>query len=78
MQIHIRCCVPSPATPKMHYKYILGVAMTLALKLFLLPGNLVANALGATLDDDRVMIRSLINMLFWNAVIIVGALVVML
>jgi hypothetical protein len=62
----------------MHYKYILGVAMTLALKLFLLPGNLVANALGATLDDDRVMIRSLINMLFWNAVIIVGALVVML
>lgn len=35
---------------------------------FLLPGNLVSNALGADESDDRGMIRTLINMLFWNLV----------
>ena len=45
------------------------------LRVFLLPGNLVCNALGAHEEDDRTMIRSLINMLVWNLVIV---LVVML
>ncbi len=31
---------------------------------FLLPGDLVSNALGASQNDDRGMIRTLINMLF--------------
>ncbi len=41
-----------------------------ALRVFLLPGNLVCNALGAREDDDRAMIRSLINMLVWNLVVV--------
>ncbi len=43
-----------------------------ALRVFLLPGNLVCNALGAREDDDRAMIRSLINMLVWNFVIVLA------
>lgn len=35
---------------------------------FLLPGNLVCNALGANESDDRGMIRTLVNMLFWNLI----------
>jgi hypothetical protein len=50
----------------------------LALKLFFLPGDLVADLLGAGQDDDRVMIRTLIDMLFWNAVIIIGAVAIFL
>lgn len=42
------------------------------LMLFLLPGNLVSDALGAQKDDDRAMIRSLINMLFWNLIIVLA------
>ena len=41
-----------------------------ALHVFLLPGNLVCDALGARTDDDRTMIRSLINMLAWNLVVV--------
>jgi hypothetical protein len=52
--------------------------MKLALKLFFLPGDLVADLLGAAQDDDRVMIRTLIDMLFWNAVIIIGAVAIFL
>ncbi|MDB5572414.1 MAG: hypothetical protein JWN93_3597 [Hyphomicrobiales bacterium] len=33
---------------------------------FLLPGDIVSNMLGASETDDRGMIRTLINMLFWN------------
>jgi hypothetical protein len=40
-----------------------------ALRVFLLPGNLVCNALGAR-EDDRAMIRSLINMLVWNLAVV--------
>lgn len=40
------------------------------LRVFLLPGNLVCDALGAREDDDRAMIRSLINMLVWNLVVV--------
>ena len=49
-----------------------------ALKLFFLPGDLVANLLGATQADDRMMIRTLIDMLFWNVVIVGSALVIFL
>jgi hypothetical protein len=56
----------------------LGAIMNLATRLFLLPGNLIANLLDATKADDRMMIRTLINMLFWNVIIVVGALVIYL
>ena len=46
------------------------------MKLFFLPGNLVADALGITKTDDRTMVRTMIDMLFWNIVIIVGAFVI--
>jgi hypothetical protein len=49
--------------------------MKLALKLFLLPGECVANLLGATQADDRAMIRTMVDMLFWNAVVVIAALV---
>jgi len=52
--------------------------MKIALKLFFLPGDLAANLIGATAPDDRMMIRTLIDMLFWNIVIVVGALVIFL
>jgi hypothetical protein len=35
---------------------------------FLLPGNIVSDYLGASESDDRGMIRTLINMLFWNLI----------
>ena len=56
----------------MYPQYTLGPAM----KLFFLPGNLVADALGITKTDDRTMVRTMIDMLFWNIVIIVGAFVI--
>jgi hypothetical protein len=45
------------------------------LRVFLLPGNLVSDALGVREDDDRTMIRSLVNMLVWNLVIVLAAVV---
>ena len=60
----------------MYLSYILGAAMKLALKLFFLPGDLVADLVGATAGDDRMMIRTLIDMLFWNLVIVIGAVVI--
>ncbi len=62
----------------MYERYILGAAMMLALKLFFLPGDLVSNLVGVTGTDDRTMIRTLIDMLFWNAVVVIGALVIFL
>ena len=47
--------------------------MSLAARLFLLPGTLVADRLGASRPDDRAMIRTLIDMLFWNLVLVIGA-----
>jgi hypothetical protein len=44
----------------------------IALQVFLLPGNLVCNAIGARAEDDRSMIRSLINMLVWNLAIVLA------
>ena len=43
-----------------------------ALRIFLLPGNLACDALGATEEDDRSMIRSLVNMLVWNLVAVLA------
>jgi hypothetical protein len=40
------------------------------LRVFLLPSNLVCEALGARKEDDRTMFRSLVNMLVWNLVIV--------
>jgi hypothetical protein len=64
----------------MYFRYILGVAMKLirqrAMQLFFLPGDLVADLVGATEDDDRMMIRTLINILFWNIVVVIGAVVI--
>src|SRR6185437_16521017 len=69
----------SSARPcKLYPSYILGAAMKIALKLFFLPGGLAANLIVATAPDDRMMIRTLIDMLFWNIVIVVGALVIFL
>jgi hypothetical protein len=50
--------------------------MKLATRLFLLPGNLVSGLLRATEADDRMMIRTLINMLFWNVIVVVGVWVI--
>ena len=52
--------------------------MNLATRLFFLPGDLAANAIGATKADDRTMIRTLVDMLFWNVVVVVGALILFL
>ena len=43
-----------------------------ALQVFLLPGNLVCDMIGARADDDRAMIRSLINMLVWNLAVVLA------
>jgi hypothetical protein len=44
----------------------------IALQVFLLPGNLVCDAIGARAEDDRSMIRSLINMLVWNLAVVLA------
>ena len=54
------------------------LTMKLALKIFFLPGDLVADLLGATAADDRTMIRTMVDMLFWNAVVVIGAVVIFL
>jgi len=41
--------------------------------LFLLPGNLVCDAVGARGEDDRAAIRVMTNMLFWNAILVIVA-----
>jgi hypothetical protein len=46
------------------------------MKLSFLPGDLVANLLRTTEPDNRAMIRTLIDMLFWTVVVVVGALVI--
>ena len=47
--------------------------LAMLLRLFLLPGNLVGDALGARAEDDRAAIRVMINMLFWNTILVVVA-----
>jgi hypothetical protein len=43
------------------------------LRVFLLPGNLIGDAIGARAEDDRAAIRVMMNMLFWNTVLVVVA-----
>ncbi len=45
-----------------------------ALRLFLLPGDLVSDAVGAGPGEERAMLRSLVNMLVWNLVVVLGVL----
>jgi hypothetical protein len=61
-----------PRQPKMYCEYVLGAAMKLAAKLFFLSGGLVANRMGATKADDRSKSKPLIDMLYWNAVVMIG------
>jgi hypothetical protein len=56
----------------MYCGYVLGAAMKLATKLFFLSGGLVANRMGATKADDRRKLGLLIDMLYWNAVVMIG------
>ena len=46
---------------------------SLLLRTFFLPGNAVCSALGVTEEEDRMMVRTLVNILVWNLVVIVGA-----
>jgi hypothetical protein len=49
---------------------------SLFVRVFLFPGEAISNLLGARGEEDRIMVRTLINMLFWNAVIVLGAVIV--
>ena len=41
--------------------------------IFLYPGNKVCNACHVAAGDDRMMIRTLVNMLVWNlAIVLIG------
>jgi hypothetical protein len=43
-------------------------------RLFLLPGNLVSDALHVEDPDSRTMLRTLVNMLVWNLLAILAVL----
>jgi hypothetical protein len=74
--MHFGYCFPAISLIRDIPNASLGVAMNHAARLFFLPGNLFANLLHATKADDRMMILTFINMLFWNVIIVVGALVI--
>ena len=42
--------------------------------IFLLPGTLVLSSLNIDINDDGGVFRSLINMIFWGVVVVMGAL----
>lgn len=44
-----------------------------ARRMFVLCGNRVSDALDALEDNGRTMIRSLVNMLVWNMVVMLAA-----
>ena len=44
------------------------------ISLFLLPGNLVSDALHVEAEDGRMMVRTLVNMLFWNCIAVLSVL----
>jgi hypothetical protein len=48
--------------------------MKLVAKIFFLPGDLVADLLGATKADDRTMV----DMLFWNLIVVIFVMVISL
>ena len=41
-------------------------------RVFFFPGETVCNLLGAKADDDRMMIRTLVDMLAWNLVVVLA------
>jgi hypothetical protein len=41
-------------------------------RIFLFPGDTVCNTFHVKAGDDRMMIRTLINMLVWNLVIVLA------
>lgn len=43
-------------------------------RLFLLPGDMVSNALHVRDADSRTMLRTLVNMLVWNLVAVLAVL----
>jgi hypothetical protein len=45
-------------------------AMSALTKAFLFPGEVVSDLLGAAESDDRMMVRTLVNMLVWNLVVV--------
>lgn len=45
-------------------------------RVFQYPGNVVADLLHATAEDDRVALRVLVDMLFWNIVVVLVAIVI--
>jgi hypothetical protein len=54
-----------------HDGYGMGRFMgNLLLRAFLLPGELVCSALGVTEPEGRMMLRTLVDILVWNAVVI--------
>lgn len=58
---------PGSPAPEQHW---------LPVRIFQLPGNMVADLVGASDEDDRMAIRVLIDMLFWNLVVVVVAVIV--
>jgi hypothetical protein len=46
--------------------------MAVLTRAFLFPGQKVSDLLGAGADDDRMMVRTLVNMLVWNLVVVLG------
>lgn len=49
---------------------------SLPVRVFQYPGNVVADLLHATAEDDRVALRVLVDMLFWNVVVVLVAIVI--
>jgi hypothetical protein len=47
----------------------------LLLRAFFLPGDLVCTTLKVGDGEDRMMIRTFVDILFWNAVVVIIALV---
>lgn len=42
--------------------------INLLLKLFLMPGTLVLNRLGVSIEEDGGVMRSFVNMCFWGTI----------
>jgi hypothetical protein len=63
---------------KVHIGYIFRDRHEVRLESLFPSSDTVANLLGATQSDDRVMIRTLVDMLFWNTVVVIVALVIFL
>lgn len=49
--------------------------MQLFLRVFRFPGEVVCSLLDVTEEEDRMMLRTLIDMLVWNIVVVIAAFV---